>query len=467
MKNKILLFLILTILPITIHALQETTLIYEENPTHYKGFHSVVIDGDKNIVTVGYDIDETNNSYKSIISKYKLDGTLIWEKDFLTTDRENRAYGVALANDGYIVVGGSHVKTGDDDTDDDFDIYIYKISKDGEVVWNKEESTTGSDRLDKIVPVSDGYVGVGFVTSEYFISTEEYVDHNAYIRKISNDGTKVWEHTLTGNGTEYYTNLAADGDAIIAGGTTNSTDIEGITNQGNHDGLVVKYNADGTVAWKKSIGTDQYDEIKNVYVLEDGYYLVGTTGTLERGEDHNPNYWFIKISKTGEQLWSEEYTVANDETWNIIPMDNKLYAIGTTYTGTSTVNKYDGYVLEIDSTNTQTVEKLKYDKNVSTLFRDAVAIEDGFIVVGFTRLASGTEVLAAPLMVKYTKDVETPGGGQHNSVDPTEEPTEEPQAQKPQEDNPKTGAFLAAGFVILGIIGLIVFNIRKKRIFNI
>ena len=463
LKNKILLLLIILLLPISIKALEETTLLYEENPTHYKGFHSVVIDEDNNIVVVGYDIDEANNSYKSIISKYKPDGTLIWEKDFLTTDRENRAYGVALATDGYIVVGGSHVKTSDDDSDDDYDIYIYKISKDGEIVWHKEESATGSDRLDKVVPVSDGFVGVGFATSEIYISMEEYVDHNAYIRKVDNEGNKVWDHTFTGNGIDYYSNLAADGDSIIAVGTTSSTDIEGITNIDGYDGLVVKYNADGTIAWAKNYGREDYDEISYITVVEDGYILAGSTGALTRSErPQQKSYWFIKIDKNGNELWSQTYNIVNDETWSVVPVDNKFYAFGNTEDD----NGYKSYVLEIEPTDDEIkINKTKYDKNVPTLFRDAVATNDGIIVVGFTRVAGTSDIFASPLIVKYTAKEETPEDTEHDSQDPVEEPTEEPQKQ--QEDNPKTGAFLTASFVILIIVGLIVFNIRRGKIYNI
>ncbi len=73
-------------------------------------------------------------------------------------------------------------------------------------------------------------------------------------------------------------------------------------------------------------------------------------------------------------------------------------------------------------------------------------------------------------MVKYTKGgSETPGDDSHGAVDPTtEEPTTEPETKpQPQEDNPKTGAFLTSGLVILVLIGLLIYNIRKKDTFNI
>lgn len=469
MNKKILVLLILLLLPIRINALQDNTLLYDENPTHYKGFHNVIVDQDNNIVAVGFDLDEANNSYKSIISKYQPDGTLIWEKDFLVTDRENRAYGITLAQDGYIVVGGSHVKTADDDTDNSFDNYIYKISKDGEVVWHKEESTTGSNRYEKIITVGDGYVAAGYASSEYFIPSGEFVDKNAYIRKVDAEGNKVWEHTFEGNNLDWFYSLAQDGDSIIAVGYTASTNIDGLTNKGERDGLVVKYNADGTVAWAKNYGEEFDDEIRYVSVVSDGYILTGISDRRNGSAEEGNSFWFLKINKDGEVVWQNTYHKVDDEAWSIIPKDDKYYAFGHTLTDTTT-GKYESYVLEINSTG-EVENTYKYEKSAPVLFRNATPTEDGFIVVGFTRVlgATANDIFAGPLMVKYSFTSNTPGDDSHGAVDPTtEEPTTEPETKpQPQEDNPKTGAFLTSGLVILVLVGLLIYNIRKKDTFNI
>ena len=463
LKNKILLLLIILLLPISIKALEETTLLYEENPTHYIGFHNVVIDEDNNIVVVGYDEDDANSSYKSIISKYKLDGTLIWKKEILTANKINRAYGITLAPDGYIVVGGAHINTSDDDTDTSFDAYIYKISKDGEIVWHKEESTVGSDRYEKVITAQDGFVAAGYMTSEYFIPSGEYVDKNAYIRKVDNEGNKVWENTYGGNNLDWYYSLVRDGDNIIAVGYTASTNIEGITNIGNKDGLVVKYNADGTIAWAKNYGGTNDDEIHNIALTSDGYILTGKT--VGENED---DYWFLKINNDGEEIWQKTYNVNIDEPWAIIPRDNKYYIFGHSITNAEN-QTYESYVLEINGTSGEIEKVNKYTKNVPVLFRSAAATADGFVAVGFTRIVESSDIFAGPLIVRYSFASDVPGDDSHEAVDPTVDPEPEPETkpEQPKEDNPKTGAFLTASFVILIIVGLIVFNIRRGKIYNI
>jgi hypothetical protein len=467
LKNKILVFLILLLLPITIHALEETTLLYEENPTKYKALSNVIIDDDKNVVTVGFEIDEANNSYKSIISKYKLDGTLIWEKDFLTTDSENRPFGITSAGDGYIVVGGAHVKTSETDTDTDYDMYIYKIGKDGSTVWHKEESKTGSDLLISIKPVQDGFIAVGYTTSEYFVPSEGYVDKNAYIRKINNEGETVWEHTIEGNGIDIYYHVAIDGDGIIAAGETSSTNL-GLNIAGASDFLVTKYNADGTIVGSIAVGDAGEEEIHYVFVEEDGYILVGESNSPQSEPSLGKYLVALKINKNSETQGIKTYSLKDDEAWSLIPYENGYYIVGHSLTDEAN-QKYQGFVLDIDKQGIN--EKFtKYNKNAPTLFRAATATDDGFVVVGFTRVTGASDVYAAPLMVKYTKGgSETPGDDSHGAVDPTtEEPTTEPETKpQPQEDNPKTGAFLTSGLVILVLIGLLIYNIRKKDTFNI
>jgi hypothetical protein len=169
--------------------------------------------------------------------------------------------------------------------------------------------------------------------------------------------------------------------------------------------------------------------------------------------------------------------MGDDDAWAIIPKDDKIYVFG--YSMTNEENQmYEATVSVINpATGATENEQYTVKKSTPTLFRDAVAAEDGFIAVGFTRVLGSTtsEIFAAPVIVKYSFQEDTPGDDSHSSADPlppteehTEQPSEQPvQKPQPQEENPKTGAFLTSGFVILILVGLLILAIRKKNTFNI
>ena len=133
-----------------------------------------------------------------------------WEKTFGGADSSEVAYSVQQTSDGgYIAVGyaGSGAE---------MDIYLVKIDKDGNSIWEKTFGFSGRDTGYSVQQTSDGgYIIAGYTTSYGAGSSD------AYLIKTDSAGNIIWEKTFGGPAPDVGLSVqqTADGGFIVAGRT--------------------------------------------------------------------------------------------------------------------------------------------------------------------------------------------------------------------------------------------------------
>lgn len=137
-----------------------------------------------------------------------------------------------------------------------------------------------------------------------------------YLLKLTNDGNFIWSKKIGGISSEYALSIAIDlnGSAILGGQfasntTFNSFPNVAVTSAGLDDAFVVKFNSDGSHAWTRTIGSTGYDRTQAV--ATDAQGNVYATGFFQGTVDLNPeagveNYtanqedcFVIKLSPSG------------------------------------------------------------------------------------------------------------------------------------------------------------------------
>ncbi|RDC64878.1 T9SS type A sorting domain-containing protein [Adhaeribacter pallidiroseus] len=128
--------------------------------------------------------------------------------------------------------------------------------------------------------------------------------------------TKNWDRTLGGNKEDRLsTSLATPDGGYLLGGSSISdqSNDKSQTNTGGQDFWVVKTDSLGQKVWDKTYGGLANEELKALVATPDGgYLLAGTTfaGTLD---DLNltrrptADYWVVKITTDGTQLWEKTF----------------------------------------------------------------------------------------------------------------------------------------------------------------
>ena len=192
---------------------------------------------------------------------------------------------------------------------------------DGTLVW----TLPMADRTNGVIPASDGGL---FVLG--WDQTEENYDIITYSRTDA-AGDTLWSksvNTYSYNASLRSGTTTTDGGCVATGGIyvqDRSTDI-----------LVAKINSSGDTLWTNTFGGDRHDYVSFVEELSDGSILI--VGELNVYDSTNANWglnsgeqvYLIKISASGETLWTKAYGNTLRETANgfIELSDGSLILLG-------------------------------------------------------------------------------------------------------------------------------------------
>ncbi len=113
--------------------------------------------------------------------------------------------------------------------------------------------------------------------------------------------------------------------------------------RGERDYWVVKVNGSGDIQWNKRFGSSGFDELKQIYQLPSGrYILAGTSSSPAGGEktlgtQGGKDFWVIKLAANGNLLWDKRFGGSlNDELGAIAPtLDEGFLLGGTSFSGVS------------------------------------------------------------------------------------------------------------------------------------
>jgi len=202
--------------------------------------NDIAVDDSGNVYVTGYswgmNILPTNGNEDAFVMKFDTDGNLVWAKSFGGTSRE---FGNGLVLDG----SGS--------------LYVTGLFS-GTVDFNP--STASADTF--------------FMTSAG--------DRDVYVLKLTTNGDFVWTLRGGGTGTDAGGNIVIDGTgAIYITGSFNNTADFGstiLTSAGGTDAFFAKLNSSGNFLWAKQIGgTGSVDAIRGITIVaSDDIYLTGT-----------------------------------------------------------------------------------------------------------------------------------------------------------------------------------------------
>ena len=219
------------------------------------------------------------------ISLIKMDefGNSIWTKYYgsNTFVACKRAYGILETLDGGIVIFGD-VDTIGGTSEGALDFYLLKISNDGDSLWSKIYGDTTQNSGRKAVLTSDG--GFVLLGNTRHTPPNHYGTSDIHILKTDALGNLLWE--------KYFDNGLDDGGSSIkqtsdGGFVIGGTTILDYEWEKDH-AYLMKIDQYGTKLWDRtfSIDSNSNEWIWDIEVLEDdGYALVGSTEQYNIQED--------------------------------------------------------------------------------------------------------------------------------------------------------------------------------------
>lgn len=173
----------------------------------------------------------------------KIDGSgnQQWQRAYGSTKGE-QAYTIKQTLDGGYIMGAITDLEGGTQNGDiaqaygTSDFWIVKLNATGNIVWEKTLGGTMGDHCADIVETADGYIAVGSSTSEDMDVSANYGETDIWMIKISSNGQLAWEKNFGGILSDRAEKIFIDDQGtIIVGGNTESRNFDVAQNFGRSD----------------------------------------------------------------------------------------------------------------------------------------------------------------------------------------------------------------------------------------
>ena len=198
-------------------------------------------------------------------------GELEWSKYYGGSFTDTPLGIVKTTDNGFILVGSSDSNDVDiKNNKGSYDFWVIKLSSNGVLLWEK---SFGGSEIDEARAISASHDGNFIVVGDTRSSDGDINLNNGgadiWVLKISTEGNLIWEKTFGGTGFDVAQSISMTQDnGFVIAGSSRSSD-NGFTNQGQNDALILKINSEGILEWQKIIGGSEIDFLYDAVELDD------------------------------------------------------------------------------------------------------------------------------------------------------------------------------------------------------
>jgi gliding motility-associated-like protein len=263
----------------------------------------------------------------------------------------NTVYTSATAIDAHPVgakrlANGDHLITGYASRTGNFkDIWFAKIGLSGSVIWSKL-----SGQFDTFWENGWG-IDVNTTTNEYYfvgqnISFSTNNSTDIHIIKTDQSGNIIWEKQISSPGTDvaYAVKVMPNNEVIIAGNTDNSASF-------NQCITLIRLDAGGNLVWSNVYNGLGFTNVcRNINILPNGNILL--TGYTDGYGPALLNGLLMEVDGLGNIVWQNVYgNSENDSFSNSVIHNNSIYTAGSS-DSTSSVGKLRAYLVKTNLNGT-------------------------------------------------------------------------------------------------------------------
>ncbi len=253
------------------------------------------------------------------IVKISVLGNIEWQKCMGGTKADVARDVIQTSDGNYIVAGDSYSSDGDLQTNfGGPDYFLTKISNTGNIIWKKSYGGSGWDYAHSLsVNTNNEIIVVGRTTSFDNDISGFHGGEDSWVLKLNSLGNIIWKKCYGGTGGESFNSAIFDGNNWVLAGRTYSTDGDISSNNGGSggDAWLVKIDENGTIIWEKTIGGTYSEHANAVIVTADNNLLicgsaksndldfVGNTNVWNDFNEDEGNGFLAKISIDGILQW--------------------------------------------------------------------------------------------------------------------------------------------------------------------
>lgn len=216
----------------------------------------------------GHVEDWRTGSMEALLVAINQTGVVEWYRKY-PRGTGSDAQSVLVLDDGYLFSGYTDVSQ-----NGDYQGWLAKSDKNGDIQWEKSYGESGPDAIHRIIPATDGgYLLVG----EKTVTDDQKSD--VWIIHADEAGKVIWEQHYGGTSDDkgFDASTPASGGYLVTGWTESY-------GAGKRDAWVIRLDTDGTPWWSKTIGGPENDLGSSADELPGGEIIVaGLTDSYGAG----------------------------------------------------------------------------------------------------------------------------------------------------------------------------------------
>lgn len=398
-----------------------------------------------------------NYGYDFHLVKLNQRGEEVWEKYFQGENQDYLSATVATREGGFLLAGTSFSSKGKDKKSESFggaDIWLVKVSENGEEEWQAAAGTGGNEKANAVVQSTDlNYFVAGSIHDK-----SGFGNVDAWILVLDEAGTLLREIIIGGSGIDevkkmiptldggvllgiysrsgrfqstnrntkytggqnkderakvFFTGGQNDDQSNSAPGSILKNTIPFITysketeNEGEGDFWVVKLDKDGNKEWEKNFGGNNEEQIKTLALAGKGYFVAGesnskNSGSKKSGLEEGTDIWLIALDQYGNELYQKSYSLGKRDVlmsmsaiWDAKATETKGILLGG-YTAAEKKSQRDDetfWMLQVDNNGTEIWRKYIEGKSQENEERLVAAniLSDGYLLAGTSAKELGKE----------------------------------------------------------------------------
>lgn len=282
--NKILFFF--TLLSIVSSCRSGDSNNLNENPTNPITDLKFTLSYKKSIdnLEIRQMIKTKDNHYVAIVSaedyhviKFDSNFNIVWNKVYGGSKRDYAEGIIEDSQGNLLVIGESESTNGDiEKNNGDFDIFLIKINRDGNIIWSKNYGGSGYEGISQdntIVEAANGnFIFVGYTSSSDFNVSNNNGGYDVWVSKIDSNGNLIKQKTLGGSNDDFGRKIIKLNNNFIITLKSNSSNND-FAQIGN---WIASIDAELNIIWKKST---QGINSGSVTVNNNEIFLVNSTST--------------------------------------------------------------------------------------------------------------------------------------------------------------------------------------------
>ncbi|HNE84535.1 MAG TPA: hypothetical protein PLG25_11710 [bacterium] len=258
---------------------------------------------DKGMI-IGGSTNSIRDNRDMLVMRIDENNQKVWVKSIggKTTDRCFNV--IELDDHSFIAVGSIQVSSGN------LDMLVLRLSKTGEIIWSRNFGGRYNEDGRAVVQADDGSVIVVGTTASFGAGSND-----VFLVKITKEGQLFWQRTFGNTSIDVGNDIKKleNGDFIIAGYSSN-----GIY---PFHTLLIRVSSEGDELWKKIYTMGVSSDGRSVSILPDGGYIVSGNVRLSPYSGAISTM-ILRTDADGNVMWHNSFLGSTETNHGIILKDN-------------------------------------------------------------------------------------------------------------------------------------------------